>query len=73
MARALCLKCSVVEIEHTKHMWRICNKDALPIPGAKMNFDKCMATGGYKGLVSASPHVMQQGEGRNYRPPKQFS
>ncbi len=73
MARNLCLKCAVVEPEHNKHMWKTCNKSALPLPGAKMNFDTCMASGGFKGLVSASPHVMQQGEGRFRLPQRQMS
>ncbi len=64
MTRVLCLKCMVVENEHNKHMFRMCNPDATPVAGAKMNFHKCMSSGGFKGLVSASPHVMQQGEGR---------
>ena len=64
MAKDLCLKCMTIEQEHNKHMFRTCDPDALPVAGARMNFHRCMSTGGFKGLVSASPRVMQQGEGR---------
>lgn len=73
MAKALCVKCFVIEPDHNKHMWRTCNKDAIPVPGAKMNFDKCMATGGYQGLPAFGSRQAQQGEGKYYRPQKQFS
>ena len=73
MKKALCLNCLVIALDHNKHQWRICNKQALPIAGAKMNFDKCMANGGYKAPFVSSSGVMQQGEGRFYPSTKQLS
>lgn len=72
MKKVYCLKCHIIEPDHTTKMQRVSNKDALPVPGFNVNFYQCMSTGGFKAPFQPRSGAPQQGEGRFMLPQRQM-
>jgi hypothetical protein len=72
MSRVRCLRCNEPVGDHTRSMQLVSDQSTEPNPGFKMNLHDCIMHGGPKTGPNQDGYSAQQGEGRFYRPQKQF-
>lgn len=71
MAQQRCLDCNLIEGDHRRSMLAVSRSTVTPVAGFKKNLYTCIQTGGPR--LPKNNGQFQQGEGKFYRPQKQFS
>ncbi len=69
----ICGKCGFQRYEHTEQNAQQCGTERRPQKGYTMNLHGCVRSSGFQQSAPRHSGSLQQGEGRFYRPQKQFS